>query len=256
MFNLTELNVLTESQQKEYISKYLVPLTNGKHAIVNETTFDVYENDIFERVFLNRMTDRMRHYYTREFYNVLTLEQLQALYPTTTTTTTTTTPKTKTPKTTTPKPKTKTTAELAETWNSVFEFINETFVKPKKSINEKSPQLWLNYVQYCKDKTQKELSKPTFTKSLQFIELTKNKSNGCQYFKLDYALLLHQFEQHGWLEQVAEPVVESIAEPVVEPVVESIVKKKKVIKKIVKPVVEMTLFQQDEQAIDDLDSIF
>lgn len=71
-FQFEQISNLTESQQKQYITKYFIPLTNGNHLLLKNGKYEMVSHDIFTRTHLNRLPKAIKDYYTKEFTGIKT----------------------------------------------------------------------------------------------------------------------------------------------------------------------------------------
>lgn len=71
-FSFNLFNSLNEAQQKDYITKYFIPLTTGDHLLYKDGSYEMINNDIFNRTYLNRLPDKLKKYYTKEFTGLKT----------------------------------------------------------------------------------------------------------------------------------------------------------------------------------------
>lgn len=71
-FQFEELSYLTESQQKQYITKYFIPLSNGNHLLFKKGKYEMINNDVITRTYLNRLPKSIKDYYTKEFTGIKT----------------------------------------------------------------------------------------------------------------------------------------------------------------------------------------
>lgn len=69
-FSFTTLNGLNYNDQKNYIDKFFVPLTNGSHCVFEDGKYTVVPDDVVKKVYLNRFDDKLKKYYTKENINL------------------------------------------------------------------------------------------------------------------------------------------------------------------------------------------
>lgn len=71
-FQFEQLSNLNTAQQKEYITKFFIPLTNGNHLLLKNGKYEMVSHDVFTRTHLNRLPKSMKEYYTKEFTGIKT----------------------------------------------------------------------------------------------------------------------------------------------------------------------------------------
>jgi hypothetical protein len=72
-FSFTTLNNLPNGNKQahyDYVSQYFVALDNGNHAIKKNDTYTIIDDSTFKKVYLNRMPDHVRKWYTKENNNI------------------------------------------------------------------------------------------------------------------------------------------------------------------------------------------
>lgn len=65
-FDLKKMKTLNFEQQKAYISKYFIPLTNGAHCRLNNNKYDVIDKKLLNDTYLNRCDKKIKKYYHEE----------------------------------------------------------------------------------------------------------------------------------------------------------------------------------------------
>ncbi len=58
-FSFTTLKNLNFEQQKQYILKYFIPLSNGHHAMLTNNEYELLPDDVINKVYLNRCDDNL-----------------------------------------------------------------------------------------------------------------------------------------------------------------------------------------------------
>ena len=71
-FDFKHLETLSLQEQKTYITKYFVPLSNGSHCLYKDNTFEMIPDDILNKVYLKRCGKKLREYYTEDFKDIKT----------------------------------------------------------------------------------------------------------------------------------------------------------------------------------------
>ena len=66
-FNFTTLQNLNFNQQKEYITKYFVPLTNGLHCFYKDNAYETMSKETLKDVYFNRFDEKLYKYYFKEY---------------------------------------------------------------------------------------------------------------------------------------------------------------------------------------------
>jgi hypothetical protein len=65
-FDLKKIKTLNFEQQKIYISKYFIPLTNGAHCRLLNNKYDIIDKQILNDTYLNRCDKKLKKYYHEE----------------------------------------------------------------------------------------------------------------------------------------------------------------------------------------------
>ena len=65
-FDLKKIKTLNYEQQKTYISKYFIPLTNGAHCRLLNGKYDIIDKTILNDTYLNRCDKKLKNYYHTE----------------------------------------------------------------------------------------------------------------------------------------------------------------------------------------------
>lgn len=69
-FNFTTFKNLNYEKQKEYITKYFIPLTNGGHLMREMDDIKNYDKSTLDQVYLNRVDDKIKKFYYKEFTGI------------------------------------------------------------------------------------------------------------------------------------------------------------------------------------------
>jgi hypothetical protein len=69
-FDLETLKNLTFDEQKKYLTKYFVPLSNGKHLFLKDNKYKLIPMKILKHVYFNRIDRRLSRYYFKEYIGV------------------------------------------------------------------------------------------------------------------------------------------------------------------------------------------
>ena len=59
-FDLKKIKTLNYEEQKSYISKYFIPLTNGSHCRLLNGKYDIIDKTILNDTYLNRCDKKMQ----------------------------------------------------------------------------------------------------------------------------------------------------------------------------------------------------
>ena len=65
-FDLKKIKTLNYEEQKNYISKYFIPLTNGAHCRLLNGKYDIIDKTILNDTYLNRCDKKLKNYYHTE----------------------------------------------------------------------------------------------------------------------------------------------------------------------------------------------
>lgn len=65
-FSFETLNGLNYNDQKNYINKFFIPLTNGSHCLLENGKYTIVADDVMKKVYLNRLDAKLKNYYTKE----------------------------------------------------------------------------------------------------------------------------------------------------------------------------------------------
>lgn len=66
-FSLDHIKNLSQNEAKEYLIKYFVPLTDGKHAFYMNGKFNISETKDIKSTYFNRMSKELNEYYFKDF---------------------------------------------------------------------------------------------------------------------------------------------------------------------------------------------
>jgi hypothetical protein len=69
-FNFKTLKNLNYEKQKEYITKYFIPLSNGGHLMRDDDDIKNFDKTTLDQVYLNRVDDKIKKYYYKEFTGI------------------------------------------------------------------------------------------------------------------------------------------------------------------------------------------
>jgi hypothetical protein len=68
-FSFTALQKLNYEEQKKYITKFFVPLTNGSHCFLNNGTYELVPDEVIKKVYFKRVDDKLQKFYFKEYRN-------------------------------------------------------------------------------------------------------------------------------------------------------------------------------------------
>ena len=68
-FNFEHLDSLNFTEQKNYLTQFFVPLSNGSHCILYNCLFEIITDEVLNKVYLKRVGKKLREYYTEEYKN-------------------------------------------------------------------------------------------------------------------------------------------------------------------------------------------
>ena len=72
-FDLKKIKTLNYEEQKNYISKYFIPLTNGAHCRLLNGKYDIIDKTILNDTYLNRCDKKLKNYYHTEIDELKTV---------------------------------------------------------------------------------------------------------------------------------------------------------------------------------------
>ena len=72
-FDLKKIKTLNYEEQKSYISKYFIPLTNGAHCRLLNGKYDIIDKTILNDTYLNRCDKKLKNYYHTEIDELKTV---------------------------------------------------------------------------------------------------------------------------------------------------------------------------------------
>ena len=72
-FDLKKIKTLNYEEQKLYISKYFIPLTNGAHCRLLNGKYDIIDKTILNDTYLNRCDKKLKNYYHTEIDDLKTV---------------------------------------------------------------------------------------------------------------------------------------------------------------------------------------
>jgi hypothetical protein len=72
-FDFIKLKTLNFNQQKEYIIKYFVPLSNGSHCMYKNGVYELIADEVIKKVYFNRFDKKLRDFYFQEHTEIKTL---------------------------------------------------------------------------------------------------------------------------------------------------------------------------------------
>jgi len=71
-FNFEQLDSLNFNVQKNYLTQFFVPLSNGSHCMLNNGLFEIITDEVLNKVYLKRCGKKLREYYTEEYRTIRT----------------------------------------------------------------------------------------------------------------------------------------------------------------------------------------
>lgn len=69
-FDFAYLKNLNFSQQKEYIIKFFVPLSNGTHCFLQNDNYELMTDEIIKKVYFNRFDKKLSEFYFKEYTDI------------------------------------------------------------------------------------------------------------------------------------------------------------------------------------------
>ena len=66
-FSFEQLDSLNFNDQKNYVTQFFVPLSNGSHCMLNNGLFEIITDEVLNKVYLKRCGKKLREYYTEEY---------------------------------------------------------------------------------------------------------------------------------------------------------------------------------------------
>ena len=66
-FSFETVKSLRLCDQKEYIVKYFIPLTNGKHLLYYNNKYELIRIGALKNVYFNRLDKRLSYFYFNEY---------------------------------------------------------------------------------------------------------------------------------------------------------------------------------------------
>lgn len=71
-FDFKKIELLNFASQKEYFTKYFVPLSNGGHCFLKDGQYEMITDEILNKVYLKRCGKKIKEYYTEDFKDIKT----------------------------------------------------------------------------------------------------------------------------------------------------------------------------------------
>ena len=72
-FDLNKIKTLSPIEAKQYVDKYLIPLTDGSHAELTDGEYDIKDDAIIKRTYFKRMPNELSVYYFKEKTDLKTI---------------------------------------------------------------------------------------------------------------------------------------------------------------------------------------
>ncbi len=66
-FSFEQLDSLNFNDQKNYLTQYFVPLSNGSHCMLKDGLYEMMTDEVINKVYLKRCGKKLREYYTEEY---------------------------------------------------------------------------------------------------------------------------------------------------------------------------------------------
>ena len=69
-FSFEQLDSLNFNDQKNYLTQYFVPLSNGSHCMLKDGLYEMITDEVLNKVYLKRCGKKLRDYYTEEYRTI------------------------------------------------------------------------------------------------------------------------------------------------------------------------------------------
>ena len=71
-FSFEQLDSLNFNDQKNYLTQFFVPLSNGSHCMLKDGLYEMITDEVLNKVYLKRCGKKLRDYYTEEYRTIRT----------------------------------------------------------------------------------------------------------------------------------------------------------------------------------------
>ncbi len=71
-FSFEQLDSLNFNDQKNYLTQYCVPLSNGSHNMLKDGLYEMITDEVLNKIYLKRCGKKLRDYYTEEYRTIRT----------------------------------------------------------------------------------------------------------------------------------------------------------------------------------------
>ena len=71
-FSFEQLDSLNFNDQKNYLTNYFVPLSNGSHCMLKDGVYEMVTDEVINKVYLKRCGKKLKEYYTEEYRTIRT----------------------------------------------------------------------------------------------------------------------------------------------------------------------------------------
>ena len=71
-FSFEQLDSLNFADQKNYLTQFFVPLSNGSHCMLKDGLYEMMTDEVINKVYLKRCGKKLREYYTEEYRTIRT----------------------------------------------------------------------------------------------------------------------------------------------------------------------------------------
>jgi hypothetical protein len=69
-FDFNKMKTLNFAQQKEYITKYFIPLTSASHCMLQDGKYEILTDEVIKKVYFNRFDKKIRDFYFQEHTDI------------------------------------------------------------------------------------------------------------------------------------------------------------------------------------------
>ena len=73
-FSLDTISNLSQQEAKQYLIKYIVPLTNGSHAMLKNGKYEIIEDQIIKKTIFKRLSQELNKYYFVDYHGLKTID--------------------------------------------------------------------------------------------------------------------------------------------------------------------------------------
>ena len=71
-FSFEQLDSLNFNDQKNYLTQFFVPLSNGSHCMLKDGAYELISDEVVNKFYLKRCGKKLKEYYTEEYRTIRT----------------------------------------------------------------------------------------------------------------------------------------------------------------------------------------